>query len=213
MNDVKQLAKIIWDYHHVNQPIAKSDCILVLGSYDLGPAQRGIDLFLSGYAEFIIFSGGLGRHTEKSFDQPEADVFAEMALKRGVPKEKIIVENKSTNTGDNVRFTRKLLEQQGFDFESFILVQKPYMGRRTFATFKKLWPDKKFCVTSPEITFEEYIQLFPMDEVINIMVGDLQRIVLYPAMRYQIPQEIPPDVMQAYQELIKLGYNKELIKQ
>ncbi|PIN72448.1 hypothetical protein COV22_03185, partial [Candidatus Woesearchaeota archaeon CG10_big_fil_rev_8_21_14_0_10_47_5] len=36
-----ELAKKLWDYHHVNQSLEKSDCILVLGSHDLRVAERG----------------------------------------------------------------------------------------------------------------------------------------------------------------------------
>ncbi|MBA4184567.1 MAG: YdcF family protein, partial [Acidobacteria bacterium] len=51
------------------------------------------------------------------------------------------------------------------------------------------------------------------DDVINIMVGDLQRIKLYAEKGFQIHQEIPPDVWLAYQELVKSGYNERLINQ
>ena len=43
------------------------------------------------------------------------------------------------------------------------------------------------------------------------MVGDLQRIKLYPAKGFQIFQEIPDDVWQAYERLIELGYDKDLV--
>jgi hypothetical protein len=47
--------------------------------------------------------------------------------------------------------------------------------------------------------------------VINIMVGDLQRIKEYPAKGFQIYQEIPHDVWAAYEELIEAGYSKRLV--
>ena len=49
------------------------------------------------------------------------------------------------------------------------------------------------------------------DDVISIMVGDLQRIRLYPEKGFQIPQEIPEDVWAAYQALVQAGYNRHLI--
>jgi len=91
-------------------------------------------------------------------------------------------------------------------------VQKPYMERRSFATFKKHWPEKNLIVTSPQIPFEQYTtdEISP-EKVINIMVGDLQRIKLYPAMGFQVYQDIPADIWLAYEKLVALGFNKHLV--
>jgi uncharacterized SAM-binding protein YcdF (DUF218 family) len=210
--EIDRLAKIIWDYHHVGHELKKADAIFVLGSHDVRVGEYAVDLYFQGLAPFIIFSGGLGKLTIDHFNRPEAEIFADIAIKRGVPADKILVENKSGNTGENVLFVKKLLQEKRLDFQSFILVQKPYMERRTFATFKKLWPEKNFIVTSPPISFEDY----PNEEIskaefINIMVGDLQRIKIYPDLGYQISQEIPDDVWRAYEALIAAGYTGHLV--
>jgi len=212
-NKIDKLAKTIWDYHHLNHQLKKAACIFVLGSHDTRVAEYAADLFLKGYAPNIIFSGGLGNLTKDIFQKPEAEVFADIAMKRGVPQEKILIENRSTNTGENVEFTKKLLAEKGLNFNSFILVQKPYMERRTFATFKKIWSRKKIIVTSPQISFDDYYNdQIPKNEVISIMIGDLQRIKIYPGRGFQIFQEIPVDVWDAYEKLVDLGYTKHLIK-
>lgn len=210
---VERSAKIIWDYMLLNQKLVKSDFIFVLGSNDTRVAKYAAELFLKGCAELLIFSGGLGRITKETFTQTESETFAKIAIKMGVPREKIIIENKSTNTGENILFTRKLLEDKKIDYKSFILVQKPYMERRTFATFKKQWPGVKFVVTSPIISFEKYPNVkISQSKMINTMVGDLQRIKLYPSKGFQIKQSIPKEVWVAYEKLVELGYNKQLIK-
>ena len=66
----------------------------------------------------------------------------------GVAREHILIENRSTNTGENVLFTRRLLAERGLDPARFIVVQKPYMERRSYATFRKVWPEKEIIVTS-----------------------------------------------------------------
>jgi len=48
--------------------------------------------------------------------------------------------------------------------------------------------------------------------VIHIMVGDLQRIKLYPAKGFQIEQEIPDNVWQAFEELVTLGFDQQLVR-
>ena len=108
-------------------------------------------------------------------------------------------------------FTRKLLEREGQAPQSFILVQKPYMERRAYATFKKQWPAMDVLVTSPQISYEEYpYAMKSKEEVINIIVGDLQRIKIYAQQGFQTPQKIPKKVWEAYEQLIKLGYTGHL---
>jgi len=206
------LAKILWDYHHMDHSLERCDCILVLGSHDLRVAERGAEIYLQGWASLLIFSGGLGNLTRHIWKEPEADQFAEIARQKGVPDKAILIENRSTNTGENILFTQRLLEEKNLQPESFIVVQKPYMERRSFATFKKHWPDKNLLVTSPQIPFDQYATgQIPLESVINIMVGDLQRIKLYPEKGFQIYQHIPDKVWAAYEQLIRLGFDKHLI--
>ena len=90
------------------------------------------------------------------------------------------------------------------------------MERRAYATFRQFWPDKQVVLTSPQVSFAEYLAEYAHDslspaDVVGIMVGDLQRIKLYPELGYQIPQQIPDDVWRAYEELVNKGYDKYLI--
>jgi uncharacterized SAM-binding protein YcdF (DUF218 family) len=215
-NRIRDLARKIWDYHQLNHELAPADAILVLCSHDTAVAARGAELSLAGWAPLLIFSGGLGAITRQLWQQPEADQFAAIAIEMGVPHERILIENQSTNTGDNVLFTKALLADRGFDPNVFILVQKPYMERRSYATFKRRWPEKDVIVTSPRVSFDEYLngysnKALSSDDVIAIMVGDLQRIRLYPAKGFQIAQDIPDEVWDAFEELVRAGYDKYLI--
>ncbi len=211
------LAEIVWDYHQLHHDISTADAILVLCSHDTIVAKRGAELFLEDRAPLLIFSGGSGAITGRLWKEPEADLFARVALDLGVPADRMLIESRSTNTGENVRFTRDLLKARGLDPRSFILVQKPYMERRAFATFRMLWPDVPVQVTSPRIGFREYLARYAHDtltpdDVISIMVGDLQRIRLYPAKGFQIPQVIPERVWAAYEALAAAGYDRHLVR-
>ena len=213
-NEILSLAKKLWDYHLLNNQLEKVDCILALGSHDLRVPERAAELYLKGFAPLLIMSGGLGNFTQDIWTEKEADKFAAIAIGKGVPAEAILIENNSTNTGENILFTQKLLKEKKLDPQSFIVVQKPYMERRSYATFKKNWPDKKLLVTSPQISFEEYPnEEIPMEKVINIMVGDLQRIKIYPEKGFQIYQGIPPEVWDALEKLVALGFDKHLMKE
>ena len=214
---IKALAEKIWNYHRMNHELVRSDAILVLCSHDERVAERGAQLFLEGFAPLLIFSGGRGAITSRLWDEPEAERFAGIATSLGVPPEYILIEPNSTNTGENVRFTRQLLAEKGIDPQRFIVVQKPYMERRSYATFLQYWPEKQVLVTSPQVSFDDYIAQYThsslsADDVVAIMVGDLQRIRLYPELGYQLAQEIPDDVWNAFEQLVDAGYDKYLIR-
>jgi uncharacterized SAM-binding protein YcdF (DUF218 family) len=214
---IHDLAEKLWHYHQLNHQLSKADAILVLCSYDTAVAEYGAQLFLDGWAPWLIFSGGLGSITRLFWKEPEADQFAGIAVRMGVPRERILIENRSTNTGENVLFTKQMLAARQIVFDEFIIVQKPYMERRAFATFKKLWPEKKVIVSSPRVTLHEYLSRYSnsslsKDDVIAIMVGDLHRIRLYPDKGFQIHQEIPDDVWGAFTQLVEAGYDKHLVR-
>lgn len=214
-SDTYEQGRILWNYHKLNHKIEKSDCIIVLGSHDTRVAEKGAELLLNKYAPYILFSGGQGVLTQNVFNKPEADIFAGIAYNMGVPHDKVIIENKSTNTGENIVFSYKLLQDKKINISKLILVQKPYMERRTYATFKKQWPDNKeidITVTSPDISYDHYANKdIPIENVINIMVGDLQRIKLYSENGFQIFQKIPDKVWKTYEDLVQKGFTKHLI--
>ena len=214
--EIRELAERLWDYHHMNHELERAEVILVLCSHDTAVAERGAQLYLEGWAPLLVFSGGLGGITKNLWSEPEAELFAEVARGMGVPGSAILVETRSTNTGENVQFTRTLLAERGIEPRSLILVQKPYMERRAYATSKNYWPGPRVFVTSPQVSFEEYLRNYSNralteDDVVGIMVGDLQRIRVYPEKGFQIPQEIPADVWAAYEELVRAGYDKYLV--
>ncbi|MEZ8095462.1 YdcF family protein [Photobacterium swingsii] len=206
------LAQKVWDYHKLDHTLIKSDCIFVLCSNDVRVAEYAAQLYLDGYAPFIIFSGGVGELTQGMFEGSEAEHFAQIAADFGVPESKILVEPQSTNTGENIQFTQALLENEGLDPQHFILVQKPFMERRTYATFMRQWPNKHCVVTSPAISFDNYPNdVISYSDLINVMLGDLQRIRVYPEFEYAIEQPIPDDVWQAFESLVDVGFKEHLL--
>ncbi|MDB5050560.1 MAG: YdcF family protein [Fibrobacteres bacterium] len=51
-----------------------------------------------------------------------------------------------------------------------------------------------------------------MEQVIHVLVDDLQRIRLYAEKGFQVFQEIPTGVWQAYERLVQLGFTDHLIR-
>jgi uncharacterized SAM-binding protein YcdF (DUF218 family) len=207
-------AQVVWDYHHVHHALAKADCIIVLGSHDTRVAERGAEVFLGGWAPLLVCSGHLGALTRAMWTRSEAEVFADVAVGLGVPRDRILIEARSTNTGDNVDFSRQLLAEKGLHPRKAIAVQKPYMERRTLATFQQRWPELEVVVTSPQVDFDAYATGdIRKDDVIHIMVGDLQRLMVYGRKGWSVPQDVPAEVMEAYEGLVGAGYTRRMLKE
>jgi len=152
--------------------------------------------------------------TDRRWKKAEAEIFAETALAMGVPEEHIMIENTSTNTAENLQFSKELLDQQGVALTRVILVAKPYMERRAFVTWRKLYPEIEATITSPLLEYDAYAVNTDIsrEEMINIMIGETQRIKVYPQKGYIVPQVVPDIVWEAYTELVKRGFTSQLIK-
>ena len=155
---------------------------------------------------------GLGRLTREIWQNTEAELFFREATDAGLSSDQIIIEDKSTNTAENLNFSREILGDKGYFVKKAILVHKPYMERRVLATAGIAWPNLDCIVSSPPIPLNIYpTSEIPMELVIQIMVGDFQRIMVYPELGYQISQEIPTKVMAAYEFLINKGFEDHLL--
>lgn len=209
---ILKAAKILWDYLKLNQPLQKSDCILAMGSHDLRVADYAASLVVEGWAPLLVCSGGLGRLTKEIWLESEAAKFAQIAGEAGIPKSQILIEDRSTNTSENILFSKSLLEQNKLKIKSAILVHKPYMERRAYATARLYWPELDIVATSPNIPFEVYpTKEIPVENLIQIMAGDFQRILVYPAKGFQIPQEVSKEASEAYKILVDHGFTQYLV--
>ena len=215
--DYLQPLQVIWDYLGLHQQVEKADVIVGFGNFNTDIARRAAQLYLDGYAPKVLFTGGLGRNTEGLLPEPEAHRFARGAMECGVPERDILLEDRSTNTKENIDFTRLLLEEKGIPHNRILGVHQPFMERRIVAAMGVYWPEQSFTVTCPQVTIPEYLnrareQGISENASISVIVGDFQRIELYAQLGYQLPQYIPPEAWEAYHTLVAMGYDKQLAK-
>ncbi|WP_405060324.1 YdcF family protein [Kribbella sp. NBC_01505] len=202
-------AQLIWAYHQMNHALRPADIGIGLGSHDLGVATFAADLFHQGLFPTLIFTGANSPSTTARFPRGEAIHHRDHAIELGVPASNILIEPRATNTGENITFTRDLLA--GTDVKSVLLISKPYMQRRAFATCQKQWPDVEATCASDPIDLISYIATIgDPNLVLSMLVGDLERITTYPARGFAIKQEVPPDVLAAYERLTAAGYTNHL---
>ena len=135
----------------------------------------------------------------------------------GVPEGDIILEDKSTNTRENIEFTKALLEKLSIPHSHILGVHQPFMERRISAAMGVYWPEQSFSVTSPQVSIPEYLrrareQGISENASVSVIVGDFQRIELYAKLGYQLPQYIPPEAWEAFHALVEMGFDKQLAK-
>jgi uncharacterized SAM-binding protein YcdF (DUF218 family) len=207
----RQAAQLIWDYHQMGHDPRPCEAGIGLGSHDLGVATLAADLYHAGLFPVLVFTGANSPTTRERFPRGEAVHYADQATALGVPQSAIIIEPGAANTGQNISYSRTALAGAGISPGSVMLISKPYMQRRAYATARKLWPEVTVVCVSEDLSLDDYLK--QMDDgklVIDMLVGDLQRVIEYPARGFAIPQEVPADVEDAYGRLIAAGFDSRL---
>jgi len=205
-------AQTIWDYHQMHHEPRPCSVAVGLGSHDLGVADATVDLYQRGMAPFIVFTGSTSPTTRERMPRGEAVHYRERALELGVPDSAVLVEPNARNTGENIRFSRALLKEKGIDVKSVLLVSKPYEERRAYATARKLWPDIEIVSASTPMTLADYVDsIGDARLVIDMLVGALQRLLIYPEQGFMVAQEVPANVMASYDRLRDEGFTSRLV--
>ncbi|MGI5501253.1 YdcF family protein [Lentzea sp. CA-135723] len=205
-------AETIWDYHQMGHDPRPVDVAIGLGSHDLGVATYSAELYRADLFPLLVFSGGNSPTTAARFPRGEAVHYREHALSRGVPDTAMLVEPHAGNTGQNVTFSRALLTANGHEPRSVLLISKPYMERRAYATCRKVWPEVEVFCASEALKFDDYVQSIGDEKlVVDMLVGDLQRVVEYPKQGFAVEQDVPADVLAAYGRLIEAGFDSRML--
>ncbi|MEV6779308.1 YdcF family protein [Streptomyces syringium] len=206
-------AELIWAYHQMGHEVRPCSVAIGLGSHDLGVATTGAELYHAGLFPLIVFSGGNSPTTAARFPRGEAVHFRAHALELGVPDDAILLEPNARNTGENITLSREALFNAHVAVDSALLISKPYMERRSYATCRKLWPDIDVVCTSEALEFDDYMKSIGDEKlVVDMLVGDLQRIIEYPRLGFAVEQEVPADVHDAYERLLRSGFDSRLLR-
>jgi uncharacterized SAM-binding protein YcdF (DUF218 family) len=108
-----------------------ADVIIILGGGSHERPLRAAELFRQRAAPRIIITG-----------EGDDEINRELLISNGVPASAIQVENKSTTTQENAKFTIKLLRAE--EIHSAILVTSWYHSRRALKTFEHYAPEINF---------------------------------------------------------------------
>lgn len=146
--------------------------------------RHGVDPFVADimrghrFGEFrkAIVSGGATRGD----DTPEAHILADKLVAAGLPSQDIIIEDRATNTLENVVFSRELLAAQGIKPDTLVLIGKICSIRRYMMTVAKQWPEIETMGKRAVNYFDAGRDDWHRDETFRKRVfGELDRIAVY----------------------------------
>lgn len=194
------------------EPAEPADIVLAMGGSDLQVADTAAQAFFRHQARWLVCTGGFGKDTAGVLADPESVLYARRCVELGVPEDRILVECRSTNSGENFRFARALLEERGLFPHAGIAACKPYMAKRAWATAAMQWPEVRWGVARQRVGLADYLeQQEDAGLSLHLMVGDLQRLRVY-AGRFQAPVDIPGQVWAAYERLVADGFDRYVIR-
>ena len=219
MLDKKVKEKVIelLKFLYIGDKVEYSDIILGLGSIDYKVAEKCAELYNNGFGKYIIFTGNCGKGTVGIIKNTEAENFRDIAIKNGVPSEKIFLEKDATTTFENYVYSREIIKENNLPVNSVIVVQKPYVERRSKAIAEKFLRDKKLYITSPEFEIEKFDKYYiankytNIEEIVNEIVAEIDINTKAPRYNLQVYQEIPKTIIEIFEELVSMGYSKYLI--
>jgi uncharacterized SAM-binding protein YcdF (DUF218 family) len=204
-------AKTLWEFHAVGQEPQSADVIVCLGSYDSRVAVRCAKMLRDDVAPIAVVTGGYGNWTRGAFEKPEAEIFAAVIEEQGIGRERLILESRAANIGENIAFARLALGDRLV--RNAIFVTKPQTQRRVWATARKRWPGIDLAVTAPNHDLmSQAVDETGLRRLVEEMVGDVQRLMEYPAAGYQVAVEIPPHVSEAYRRLREAGFDGHCLR-
>ena len=95
--------------------------------------KQAIDLYRGGYARVLVLSSGY------VYSFHEAEVMRALAIDQGVPASAIVLEQRATNTYENVTYVNAILREHRWS--TILLVSSPYHMRRAVLVWHKQAPD------------------------------------------------------------------------
>ncbi|WP_347158187.1 YdcF family protein [Pontibacter chitinilyticus] len=219
----------------------QADLLILLGSSSLQVAETAAKAYKSGLARELMICGGIGHSThflEENIrnhpvyrhipvgERPEADMLADLLVNYlGVPASTLIIENKSTNCGDNAKQARQVLSGLQKAPKTILLLQDPVLQRRSKASFELVWQQEvgvqfiSYATFVPELALahhkivyadEAHNEFCSIDRLLSLLMGEIPRLRNDAdgygpnGKGFITAVDIPEDVETAYQELVQV---------
>lgn len=209
MTETIQYARTLWNFLSYGAFCLKdSELIVVCGSYDVRVCDYACELLEKGVAPLMLITGKTGNWTRYLWSKTEAEVFYSRARSNGISDDQLRMESNARNFAENIAFARELFPS----VRRATFVTKPNSILRVQHTLPIQWPELCVAVDAPSLAFPDDISnQVGVLGLIDEMVGDLHRLQHYPKLGFQTSLSVPDDVLQAWHELIRQGFDHHLL--
>jgi len=106
--------------------------------------EEAYRVFQEGRVRALIVTGGLDGNSSRL---TEAEGMAKALVAMGVPKDRIVLENKATNTYENLLFSKRLMDDKGW--KSAVIITHRYHGARSLDIARYLGFENPVVSTTP----------------------------------------------------------------
>jgi uncharacterized SAM-binding protein YcdF (DUF218 family) len=202
-------ARLLFDYLYLRDPEpAAADAVIGFGHFDMKVPRRCLELYRQGRAPLIVFTGGIGAGTA-DLGRPEAQAFlGEVRRNGGVAEKDVLIEDRSTHTGENLAATARLLAEHGRPLGTdggigrAVIVATAYRQRRVFLTCRLHHPGVRFINAPPVTSFDAERSMFAEkgQDLVALLCGEVRRLIDYPDRGFCLPAEIPPEILAALRQ-------------
>lgn len=228
------------DFNLLNQFLAmdtynqdkKYDLILVLGNAIAQSALMAYQLYKDGHSHYFMIAGGRGHTTDilensikevyslkNIHQQSEAKLFRYIIEAKYGFDDSIILEERSTNCGENIQFAFQILKEKNIDVKDVLLVHDPLMQRRIDATARYHRPDISFdnyrCFL-PKVEYSNSVLeikneiwgLWSNERYISLLLGEMKRVIDNKegygplGKNYICHVNVPDDILAAYHRIL-----------
>ena len=157
--------RAVTEFVFVEDEPGQADIILVPGASRPEHALRAAELYQAGFAPYVLPSGGFpktaGRFqgVKEKFRTEYPGAFEtewaflrEVLMRRGVPEEAILREDRATYTWENAQLSRRVTDAMGISVGTAILCCKSFHARRALLYYQAAYPETRFLVCPAQLS-------------------------------------------------------------
>ncbi|MDB2150583.1 MULTISPECIES: YdcF family protein [Clostridium] len=187
MKKGREFIEEITSYIFVEDKIEKSDIIFVPGGLYPEPMEKACDLYLHGYAPYILPSGKFSMKFN-GFTKPESkkdkykkdyktefEFLKDVAIINGVPEEVVLKEDCATWTKQNAFNSKRVTDKLGLNVKKAIICCKSFHAKRCLMFYSWAYQNTKFIVCPVDVDGINKENWFKSEYGIQQVMGELSR--------------------------------------
>ena len=179
----------VTDFVFVEDEPGQADVIFVPGASRPEHALRAAELYNAGFAPYVLPSGGFPKTVghfqgvKEMFRAEYPGAFGtewaflrEVLMRRGVPEEAILREDKATYTWENAQLSRRVTDGMGITVRTAILCCKSFHARRALLYYQAAYPETRFLVCPAQLPGYGREDWYLTEKGRTVVMGEVARL-------------------------------------